>query len=61
MGKNYNEHPDWQEVEFDYVEGMEDPTETWHNIVRWLVRKGYTDEEIRKVTGGNTTRVLEEV
>jgi len=40
---------------------MENPTEAWHNIVRWLVREGYTDEEIRKVTGGNTLRVLETV
>ncbi|WP_053947837.1 dipeptidase [Halolamina sediminis] len=61
MGKNYEKYPDWQEIEFDYVEGMENPTEAWHNIVRWLVREGYSDEEIRKVTGGNTLRVLETV
>ena len=61
MGKNYDKYPDWQEIEFDYVEGMENPTEAWHNIVRWLVREGYSDEEIRKVTGGNTLRVLETV
>ena len=61
MGKDYSKYPDWQEIEFDYVKGMENPTEAWHNIVRWLVREGYTDEEIRKVTGGNTLRVLEAV
>lgn len=61
MGKDYGKYPDWQEIEFEYVEGMENPTEAWHNIVRWLVREGYTDEEIDKVTGGNTLRVLESV
>jgi membrane dipeptidase len=61
MGKNYDKYPDWQEIEFDYVEGMENPTEAWHNIPRWLVREGYTDEEIHKVLGGNTLRVLETV
>jgi|AntRauMinimDraft_3_1070383.scaffolds.fasta_scaffold00413_4 membrane dipeptidase len=61
MGKNYDKYPDWQDIEFDYVEGMENPTEAWHNIPRWLVREGYTDEEIHKVLGGNTLRVLETV
>jgi membrane dipeptidase len=61
MGKNYDKYPDWQDIDFKYVKGMENPTEAWHNIVRWLVREGYDDEEIRKVTGGNTLRVLEEV
>ena len=53
------------EVDFDieqieYVEGMENPTEAWHNIVRWLVHEGYSDEEIAKVTGENVLRALEE-
>ena len=61
MGKDYSKYPDWQTIEFDYVEGMENPTEAWHNIVRWLVREGYSDEDIRKVTGGNVLRVLETV
>jgi membrane dipeptidase len=61
MGKNYDKYPDWQDIDFEYVEGMENPTEAWQNIVRWLVREGYDDDEIRKVTGGNTLRVLEEV
>ncbi|MFB6300123.1 MAG: dipeptidase [Halobacteriales archaeon] len=54
------------EVDFDleqveYVEGMENPTEAWQNIVRWLVKEGYPDEEIAKVVGGNTLRALEEI
>jgi membrane dipeptidase len=43
------------------VEGLENPTEAWNNIPRWLVREGYSEEAIRKVIGGNTLRVLEEV
>ena len=61
MGKRYDQYPEWQEIEFDYVEGMENPTEAWHNIPRWLVREGYSDEAVAKVTGGNVLRVLEEV
>jgi len=45
----------------DHVEGLENPTEAWHNIVRWLVREDYTDDEIRKVLGENVLRVLEEI
>ena len=28
------------------------------NIVRWLVKHGYSDDEIAKAIGGNTLRVL---
>jgi membrane dipeptidase len=45
----------------EYVKGMENPTEAWNNIPRWLVKEGYSDEEIRKVLGGNTYRVLDEI
>jgi membrane dipeptidase len=45
----------------EYVQGMENPTEGYNNIVRWLVKHGYSDEEIAKVVGGNILRVLEEV
>lgn len=47
--------------EVPYVEGLENPTEASHNCVRWLVKHGYSDEEIRKVVGGNVLRVLENV
>ena len=43
------------------VKGLENPTECSNNIVRWLVKHGYSDKEIKKVMGGNTLRVLEEV
>lgn len=42
-----------------YVEGLENPAECFPNIIRWLVKKGYSREDIRKVVGGNIFRVLE--
>jgi membrane dipeptidase len=45
----------------EYVEGLENPTEAWDNILRWLVAHGYGDDEIEKVLGGNVLRVLREV
>jgi membrane dipeptidase len=44
-----------------YVEGVENPTEACWNIIRWLVKHGYSDEDIKKVIGENTLRVLKEV
>jgi membrane dipeptidase len=41
-----------------YVDGLENPTESFHNIAAWLVRDGFTDEEITKVLGGNVLRAL---
>jgi len=53
----YEWHPDIEEVE--YVRGMENLTEAWHNVPRRLVKDGYSAEEIRKVLGENTLRALE--
>ena len=47
-------------LENKYVEGLENPTEAWNNIPRWLVSQGYSKEEIEKVLSGNILRVLEE-
>ena len=44
--------------EVAYVEGIENPTEAFPNIVRWLVKHGYSDEDIARVTGGNIMRLL---
>jgi membrane dipeptidase len=44
-----------------YVKGIENPTEGLENIIRWLIRHGYTDEQIAKAAGGNILRVLEQV
>ncbi|MFI6299968.1 dipeptidase [Nonomuraea sp. NPDC050790] len=42
----------------EYCAGMENPGESLRNAVAWLVKHGYGDEEIAKVTGGNVLRVL---
>lgn len=47
--------------EVEYVRGLENPTEANINIIRWLVSKNYSDEDIAAVLGGNILRVLEEV
>jgi membrane dipeptidase len=45
----------------EYVKGLENPTEGSRNIVRWLVKHGYSDEDIGKVMGGNALRLLSQV
>jgi membrane dipeptidase len=50
--------PDQHFEEVEYVEGLENPTEGSHNLVRWLVKHGYSDEDIAKVMGGNALRVM---
>jgi membrane dipeptidase len=44
----------------DFMYGIESPLE-WRNIVRGLVSRGYTDEEVEKIIGGNALRIIEEV
>lgn len=44
-----------------YVDGLENPAEEFHNIIGWLVKHDYSDDEIRAVIGGNTLRVLNQV
>jgi membrane dipeptidase len=44
-----------------YVDGLENPAEEFYNIIGWLVKHDYSDDEIRAVVGGNTLRVLKEV
>lgn len=46
--------------EVPYVKGVENPTEAYQNVVRWLVKHGYSDEDIAKVMGENIMRVLKE-
>ena len=50
-----------EHIPVDYVRGIENPTEGSKNILRWLVREGYRDEDIAKVMGENIMRVLGEV
>jgi membrane dipeptidase len=44
-----------------YVRGMENPTECLQNVARWLIKHGYSDDEITKIIGGNGLRLLKEV
>jgi membrane dipeptidase len=56
LGHPASAGPDHPMVE--YVDGLENPSEAFHNIAAWLVRDGLTDEEIMKVLGGNALRAL---
>jgi len=47
--------------EVDYVDGIENPAESFPNIVRWLVRHEYSDADIGRVIGGNVLHALAEV
>jgi len=47
--------------EVPYVRGFENPTEASKNILRYLVKHNYSDEDIAKVMGKNVLRVLNEV
>lgn len=51
-----SKNPPFEKV--DYVAGLENPTEGSYNIVRWLVKHGYSDDDIAKVMGGNALRLL---
>ncbi len=44
-----------------YVDGVENPAENFTNIVGWLVRHGWSDEDISKVIGTNILRTLKEI
>lgn len=44
----------------DYVKGLESPSD-FPNIIRGLVRDGYSDAEIAKIVGGNGLRLLKAV
>lgn len=44
-----------------YVDGLENPTESFHNIAAWLVHHGYSDEDIVKALGGNIMRTLRDI
>ncbi len=57
--KGQNAQQDFPRVA--YVKGLENPTEASYNVIRWLVKHNYSDEDIAKAVGGNTLRVLREV
>jgi len=43
-----------------YMDGIENPSEI-PNVTRALIKMNYSDEEIKKIVGGNALRVFEEV
>ena len=43
-----------------YVRGLENPNE-YVNIMRWMIKHGYSDEEISKIVGENALKLLEKV
>jgi membrane dipeptidase len=51
--------PAFERVE--YVAGVENPTEGFRNITAWLIKHGYSDDEIAAVQGRNVLRVLERI
>lgn len=61
FGESLSVNPDWVDLDIESVRGLENPSGDWTNSVHWLSKEGYSDSEIRRVTGENTRRVLEEV
>lgn len=45
----------------EYVEGVENPTEAMRNLTSMLILRGYSDDDIAKVLGGNTMRILAQI
>lgn len=45
----------------EYVNGMENPSECLQNVVRWLIKHGYSDEEISKIIGRNAFLLVKKV
>lgn len=56
LGHSVTAGPEHPQVE--YVDGLENPSENFHNIAAWLVRDGLSDGEIVDVLGGNVLRAL---
>jgi membrane dipeptidase len=48
------------DIQADYMEGIESPEE-FPNIIRGLISRGYSDEEISKMIGGNAVRIFKTV
>jgi membrane dipeptidase len=53
-------HGDMEFPRVKFVDGLENPAD-FVNIVRWLVKHEYSDDEIVKAIGANALRVLEQV
>jgi len=51
---------DFDGADDQFPEGMEDISKI-PNLVRGLMERGYSDDDILKILGGNTLRVMREV
>lgn len=49
-----------QELKTPYMEGIENPEE-WPNIIRGLVSRGFSNQEIEKIVGGNALKLIEKM
>ncbi|MFW9902751.1 MAG: dipeptidase [Candidatus Thorarchaeota archaeon] len=49
-----------QELKAPYMAGIESPEE-WPNITRGLVSRGYSDQEIEQILGGNAMNLMKKV
>jgi membrane dipeptidase len=47
--------------ELKYVRGMENPSECLQNVCRWMIKHGYSDQEIAKIIGGNGLKLVKKV
>jgi membrane dipeptidase len=47
--------------ELKYVRGMENPSECLQNVCRWMIKHGYSDQEIAKIIGGNGLKLVQKV
>jgi membrane dipeptidase len=47
--------------ELKYVRGMENPSECLQNVCRWMIKHGYSDQEIAKIIGGNGYKLVKKV
>ncbi|AXI00224.1 diguanylate cyclase [Sporosarcina sp. PTS2304] len=52
-GENFTESP--------YVEGLENPSEAMKNMIGWIIKQNYSNEDIEKVAGGNAMRVMKKI
>ena len=47
--------------ELKYVRGMANPSECLQNVCRWMIKHGYSDEEIGKIIGKNGLELVKKV
>jgi membrane dipeptidase len=58
---NPKKMPERKYPSVDYIRGLENPSEGLKNVTRWLIKNGYSDDEIAKIIGENALRLLKKV